>query len=76
MDNRQIREEIDKYSTDHIVRLIDQDIHSERDRAILKRKLLDDIVFEQMEEEFTLSVRRLKSIVYKGQEKIFRHISE
>lgn len=76
MDNRQIREEIDKYSTDHIVRLIDQYIHSERDRAILKRKLLDDIVFEQMEEEFTLSVRRLKSIVYKGQEKIFRHISE
>lgn len=76
MDNRQIREEIDKYSTDHIVRLIDQYIHSERDRAILKRKLLDNIVFEQMEEEFTLSVRRLKSIVYKGQEKIFRHISE
>ena len=76
MDNRQIREEIDKYSADHIVRLIDQYIHSERDRAILKRKLLDDIVFEKMEEEFTLSVRRLKSIVYKGQEKIFRHISE
>ena len=76
MDTKQIREEIDKYSTDHINYLIDQYIHSERDRAIVRRKLIDDIIFEDMEVEFKLSVRRLKSIVYKCQEKIFRHISE
>lgn len=76
MDPRQIREEIDQYSTDHIVYLIDQYIHSERDRAIVRRKLIDDIIFEQMETEFKLSVRRLKTIVYGAQEKIFKHISE
>ena len=76
MDTRQIREEIDLYSTDHIVYLIDQYIHSERDRAIVRRNLIDNIIFEDMEEEFGLSVRRLKDIVYKGMEKIFRHIND
>ena len=76
MNTRQIREEIDDYSTDHINHLIDQYIHSERDRAIVRRNLIDDIIFEDLEPEFGLSVRRLKTIVYKGMEKIFRHISE
>ena len=76
MDTRQIREEIDLYSTDHIVFLIEQYIHSERDRAIVRRNLIDNIIFEDLEEEFGLSVRRLKDIVYKGMEKIFRHIND
>ena len=76
MDTKQIREEIDQYSTEHIDFLIGQWVHSERNRAILRRKLLDDITFERMEEEFGLSVRRLKSIVYSEQVKIFRHISD
>ena len=74
MDTRQIREEIDDYSTDHINHLIDQYVHSERDRAILRRNLIDDIIFEDLAEEFDLSVRRTKTIVYKGMQKIFRHI--
>ena len=76
MDNRQIREEIDQYSDSHIRHLIDEYIHSERDRAILKRKLLDKITFETLAEEFRLSVRRTRTIVYNGQMKIYRHIPE
>ena len=76
MDTRQIREEIDDFSTDRINHLIDQYIHSERDRAIVRRNLIDDIIFEDLETEFGLSVRRLKDIVYKGMEKIFRHIKD
>ena len=76
MDNRQIREEIDQYSNTHIRHLIDEYIHSERDRAILKRKLLDDITFERLAEEFDLSVRMTKTIVYKGQMKVYRHIPD
>lgn len=76
MDTRQIREELDDFSTDRINYLIDQYIHSERDRAIIRRNLIDDIIFEDLEPEFELSVRRLKTIVYKGMEKIFRHISD
>ena len=76
MDNRQIREELDQYSNTHIRHLIDEYIHSERDRAILKRKLLDDITFERLAEEFDLSVRMTKTIVYKGQMKVYAHIPE
>jgi len=60
---------------------IDQLIHewilgrnAERDRAILRRRLYDGITFEALAEEFDISVRCAKQIVYKGQEKIFRHI--
>lgn len=48
--------------------------NAERDRAILARKLLDGITFEKLAEEFNLSVRRTKTIVYKGQCKVFKHI--
>ena len=54
--------------------LIDEWIFSERDRRILKRRLLDGIIFDQLSAEFEMSVRQIKKIVYKGQEKIFRHI--
>jgi DNA-directed RNA polymerase specialized sigma24 family protein len=54
--------------------LIDEWIFSERDRMILKRRLLDGICYEPLAEEFDLSVRQVKKIVYKSQEKIFRHL--
>lgn len=54
--------------------LIDEWIFSERDRMILKRRLLDGICFEPLAEEFDLSVRQVKKIVYKSQEKIFQHV--
>ena len=48
--------------------------HAERDRAILRRRLFDGVTYERLAEEFDLSVRCTKQIVYKGQEKIFKHI--
>ena len=54
--------------------LIDEWIFSERDRKILKRYLLDNICFEPLAEEFDLSVRQVKTIIYKGQEKVFRRL--
>ena len=56
------------------VRLIDEWIFNERDRAMLKRRLLDGVCFEPLAEEFELSVRQAKSIIYKAQEKLFKHI--
>ena len=44
--------------------LIDEWIFSERNRNLAKRKLIDGITFEQLAEEFKLSVTRTKSIVY------------
>lgn len=57
--------------------LIDQYIigrHAERNRAILKRRLLDGICYEPLAEEFNLSVRQTKKIVYSAEEKLFKHL--
>lgn len=54
--------------------LIDEWIFSERDRAILKRRLLDGICYEPLAEEFDLSVRQIKNIVYRAEDKLFRHL--
>lgn len=63
-----------EYTNSQIKALIDEYIHSERDRAILKRRLIDGICYEPLAEEFDLSVRHVKKIVYKEQDKLFRHM--
>ena len=55
-------------------RLIDEWIFKERDRAILKRRLLDGVCYEPLAEEFGLSVRQTKNIVYRGEARIFSHV--
>ena len=54
-----------EYKNSDIANLIDEYIHSERDRAILKRRYIDGICYEKLAEEFDLSVRHVKNIVYK-----------
>ena len=54
--------------------LIDEWIFNERDRAILKRRLLDGICYEPLAEEFDLSVQQTKTIIYKATEKLIKHI--
>ena len=48
--------------------------NAERNRAILKRRLIDGIKFEDLAAEFDLSVRRTKTIVYKNLDRVFRHL--
>lgn len=66
-------EEEREISISDVNRLIDEWIFSERDRALIKRRLIDGIKFERLAEEFDLSVRQTKNIVYRGEKKIFRH---
>lgn len=54
--------------------LIDEWIRKERDRAILKRRLLDGITYEKLAEEFDLSTTQIKTIVYKSENRLFEHI--
>lgn len=54
--------------------IIDEWIFSERDRKMLKRRLLDGILFEPLSEEFDLSVQQTKSIIYKSTKKLMKHI--
>lgn len=63
-----------RYSRSELDRLIDEWIlgrNAERDRKILKRRLFDGITYERLAEEFDLSVRQVKNIVYKGEDIIF-----
>lgn len=59
------------YTNSEIENVINEYIHSERDRSILKRRLIDGICFEPLAEEFDMSVRQIKTIVYRGQERVF-----
>ena len=63
-----------EYTNSQISAVIDEYIHSERDRAILKRRLIDGKCYEPLAEEFGMSVRQMKNIVYKAQLKLFEHI--
>jgi DNA-directed RNA polymerase specialized sigma subunit len=54
--------------------LIDEWIFSERDRNLLKRKLLDGITQEQAAEEFELSVSQVKRIVNRGLNELIKHL--
>ena len=62
------------YSNTVINEAIEEYIHNKRDRDILKRRLIDGITYEKLAEEFDLSVRNVKYIVYKGQDRIFKHL--
>lgn len=48
--------------------------NSERDRAMLKRRLFDGITFERLAEEFDLSPRQTREIIHKAESKLVRHI--
>lgn len=61
-------------SRTEIENLINEWVLNERDRKILRRRLIDGICYEPLAEEFDLSVRQVKNIVYKGEEKIFAHV--
>lgn len=52
-----------EYSNSGMILLIDEYIHSERDRKILKRRLIDGLTYESLAEEFDLSVTQIKRIV-------------
>ena len=48
--------------------------NAERNRMILKRRLFDGITFDRLAEEFDLSVRQVKNIVYRCEDKLYKHL--
>lgn len=67
---------LDELSNSELAHLIDEWIRGERDRAILKRRLIDGICYEPLAEEFGLSVRHVQNIVYKQSDILFRHLDK
>lgn len=63
-----------EYTNSEVRDLIEELIHSERDRAILRRRLIDGIRLEPLAEEFDLSTVQVKRIVSREQRRIFKMI--
>lgn len=64
-----------KMSRPEVEQLIDEQLignKAQRNRCIMKRRLIDGICYEPLAEEFDLSVRQVKNIVRKCQYKIFK----
>ena len=80
MENREVsgsvegKIDLNNISNSEIEHLIDEWIHSERDRKILKRRLIDGICYEPLADEMDMSVRQIKYIVSKAEAKLFKHI--
>lgn len=60
-------------SVKDVTEMIDQNVFSERDRKLLKRRLIDGIPYEELAEEFYLSVIRTREIV-KGYKRTIFHL--
>lgn len=63
-----------EYTNSQIRNLISELIHSQRDRDILARRLIDGVTFERLAEEFDMSPRQIKNIVYRDEKVLFRNL--
>ena len=63
-----------EYTNSQMRGLIDEYIHSARDRRVLYLRLIEGLTFEKIAEEMELSVRHTKTIVYKAEEILFKHL--
>lgn len=57
----------DKISNRKLSEVIDEWVHGERDRRIMKRRLIDGIKYEPLAEEFEMSVCHIRRIVIKNE---------
>lgn len=65
---------IDSKSRREWEELIDNWVHNEVDRRMLKRRLLDGICFEPLAEEFELSVNHCQTRIKKAKAQLFKNI--
>lgn len=63
-----------EYTNSQVKDVICEYIHNEKHRALLIRRYVDGICYEPLAEEFDLSVRQAKNIVYKYEPIIFKHL--
>lgn len=52
--------------------VIDECIHSERDRALMKRRYIDGIMICELVDEFNLSEQGVRRVIDKHKSKVFK----
>ena len=63
-----------EYTNSQIGQIIDEYIHSQRDRSILKSRYIDGLTQEALSEMYDLSVKQIRNIIYKSEVILFRHL--
>ena len=73
-----MKHDLDKFdlSKQQVLDLIDAYIFNERNRQIVTRRLLDGVGYEDLAEEYSLSVNQAKTVCYKAIEKISAHTND
>lgn len=78
--NSDIENVLTEIESEELEKAIDSWIHSERDRTIIKKRLIDGYTFQQIcdylyaEHKIQLSVRQMSNIIPKLENKLFKHI--
>lgn len=63
-----------EYANSQIRSVINEWVHSIRDREILCSRYIDGLTFEALAEKHDLSIRHVKTIVYQYEKIIFSHL--
>ena len=63
-------------SKQQVLDLIDAYIFNERNRQIVIRRLIDGVCYEDLADEYGLSVNHVKTVSYKAIEKISAHAKD
>lgn len=63
-----------EYTNSQIRTLIDEHIHSIRDRQILYQRLINGATIDALAGEFDLSVSQVKRVIRRNEEILFRHL--
>ena len=75
----------DHFYKDEIERAIDQTVHSERDREIMRYKLVDGLTYEEIADiplphrkykTIKLSSRQIQNIVYKHERAVYGYLAD
>ena len=63
-----------EYTNSQISSLIDEHIHHQRDRCLLKRRYIDGITIDSLSAEFDLSPQRVRAIVYQSRATLTKYL--
>ena len=76
-EETEIMKNLENISNSELAMLIDEwvrGLHAERNREMLKDRLINGMLFEPLAEKYNLSVRATQNIVYKASEQLFKHV--
>lgn len=64
----------DELSNSELANFIDEWVRGERNREMLKDRLINGMLYEPLAEKYNLSVRATQNIIYKASEQLFKHV--